>query len=41
VVQNYLVGLGGGDIRPEQLGAILEQAATLERADEPRFVEVG
>jgi len=40
-VQNYLVGLGGGDVRPEQITALLEEAARLERAAEPRFVEVG
>lgn len=41
VVQGYLIGLGGGDVRPEQIGAIVDAVATLERAGEPRFVEVG
>jgi pyruvate/2-oxoacid:ferredoxin oxidoreductase alpha subunit len=41
VVQNYVIGLGGGDIRPEQIERILDQAAQLERAAEPQFVEVG
>ena len=41
VVQNYVIGLGGGDIRPEQIEQIIVDAAALERAAEPRFVEVG
>ena len=41
VVQNHLVGLGGGDIRPEQIETILADTARRERAAEPLFVEVG
>jgi len=41
VVQNYVVGLGGGDIRPEQIGQILDDAAAREHAAEPLFMEVG
>jgi pyruvate/2-oxoacid:ferredoxin oxidoreductase alpha subunit len=41
VVQGYLVGLGGGDVRPERIEAILDHAAGLGRASEPLFVEVG
>ena len=41
VVQNYLVGLGGGDIRPEQIERILGETARRDHAAEPIFVEVG
>ncbi len=41
VVQNYVIGLGGGDIRPEQIERIVVDAASRERAAEPLFVEVG
>mgnify|MGYP001567056139 FL=1 len=41
VVQNYLVGLGGGDIRPEHVERILEDLAGRERAGEPLFMETG
>ena len=41
LVQNYLVGLGGGDIRPENLDRILADLCGRERAAEPQFVEVG
>jgi pyruvate/2-oxoacid:ferredoxin oxidoreductase alpha subunit len=41
VIQNYLVGLGGGDIRPAHLARILDDLATRERADTPVFLEAG
>jgi pyruvate/2-oxoacid:ferredoxin oxidoreductase alpha subunit len=39
VVQNYLVGLGGGDIRPGHFARILDDLATQDRAGEPVFLE--
>lgn len=41
VVQNYLVGLGGGDIRPEHIEWIIQDVATRESAGEPVFMEAG
>jgi pyruvate/2-oxoacid:ferredoxin oxidoreductase alpha subunit len=41
VMQNYLVGLGGGDIRPEHFTRILTDLASRERAEEPVFLEAG
>ncbi|MBI4700999.1 MAG: pyruvate ferredoxin oxidoreductase [Deltaproteobacteria bacterium] len=41
LVQGYVVGLGGGDIRPQHLGRILDDLASRERAGEPALVEVG
>jgi pyruvate ferredoxin oxidoreductase alpha subunit/2-oxoisovalerate ferredoxin oxidoreductase alpha subunit len=40
-VQNYLVGLGGGDIRPEHIERILGDLAGRDRAGEPLFMESG
>ena len=41
VVQSYLVGLGGGDIRPEHIGGIIEDLAARAEAGEPVFMEAG
>jgi pyruvate/2-oxoacid:ferredoxin oxidoreductase alpha subunit len=41
VVQNYLAGVGGGDVRPEHIGRVLDDLCARERAGEPRFLEVG
>lgn len=41
IVQNYLIGLGGGDIRPEHLERILEDLATRDAAGDPIFMESG
>jgi pyruvate/2-oxoacid:ferredoxin oxidoreductase alpha subunit len=41
VIQNYLVGLGGGDIRPAHLHRILDDLAARERAGTPVFLEAG
>jgi pyruvate/2-oxoacid:ferredoxin oxidoreductase alpha subunit len=41
VVQNYLVGLGGGDIRPEHVERIIEDLAGRSEAGEPEFLEAG
>jgi pyruvate/2-oxoacid:ferredoxin oxidoreductase alpha subunit len=41
VVQNYLVGLGGGDIRPEHINRIIEDLAGRSEAGEPMFLEAG
>ena len=40
LVQNYVLGLGGGDIRPEHLEAILADVAARERAEAPVIREV-
>jgi pyruvate/2-oxoacid:ferredoxin oxidoreductase alpha subunit len=40
VVQNYIVGLGGGDIRPEHIGELIDDLAGRERAGKPMFKEV-
>jgi pyruvate/2-oxoacid:ferredoxin oxidoreductase alpha subunit len=39
VIQSYMVGLGGGDIRPEHIGGIIEEIAKRDRAGEPVFLE--
>ncbi|MBI2395017.1 MAG: pyruvate ferredoxin oxidoreductase [Deltaproteobacteria bacterium] len=41
IVQNYIVGLGGGDIRPKDVARILDDLCARERAGKPQFVEVG
>ncbi len=41
VVQNYLVGLGGGDIRPEHVEWIIQDVTAREQAGEPVFMEAG
>ena len=40
LVQNYMVGLGGGDIRPEHLMKLLDDLMQREEAGEPDLVEV-
>ena len=40
VVQSYMLGLGGGDVRPAHVGAVLDDLLGRERAGEPRIVEV-
>jgi pyruvate/2-oxoacid:ferredoxin oxidoreductase alpha subunit len=41
VVQGYVMGLGGGDIRPHHLEEVLRDAAGRELAGPPALVEVG
>ncbi len=41
VVQNYLLGLGGGDIRPEHIDWIVNDITARETAGEPVFMEAG
>ncbi len=41
VVQSYLVGLGGGDIRPEHITRAIEDLAARGTAGEPVFMEAG
>jgi pyruvate/2-oxoacid:ferredoxin oxidoreductase alpha subunit len=41
IVQSYLVGLGGGDIRPEHLERVLADLASRDVAGEPHFMEAG
>ena len=40
MVQNYIVGLGGGDIRPRDIERILTDLTTREVAGEPQILEV-
>lgn len=39
-VQSYLAGLGGGDVRPEHLGAVLDDVVVRREAGPAVFVEV-
>jgi len=39
LVQNYVVGLGGGDIRPEHVGAILSDLCERDEAGAPEIME--
>jgi pyruvate ferredoxin oxidoreductase alpha subunit/2-oxoisovalerate ferredoxin oxidoreductase alpha subunit len=41
LLQGYVAGLGGGDIRPEHLGRVIDELSTRERAETPVFLEVG
>ncbi len=41
LVQGYLAGVGGGDVRPAHLGRVLDDLLSRERAGEPSFLEVG
>ncbi len=41
IVQGYVVGLGGGDIRPEHITRIIEDLAARNAAGEPVFMEAG
>jgi pyruvate/2-oxoacid:ferredoxin oxidoreductase alpha subunit len=41
VIQDYIVGLGGGDIRPEHITRIIEDLAGREKAGDPVFMEAG
>ncbi len=41
VVQNYLIGLGGGDIRPEHVRGVLDDLASRDESGEPHFMEAG
>ena len=41
VIQSYMVGLGGGDIRPEHITRIVEDVRLRDRAGVPVFLEAG
>ncbi|MDH4036951.1 MAG: pyruvate ferredoxin oxidoreductase [Candidatus Krumholzibacteria bacterium] len=41
LIQNYLVGLGGGDIRPEHITWIINDVTTRETSGDPIFMEAG
>ncbi|MCB9915546.1 MAG: pyruvate ferredoxin oxidoreductase [Planctomycetes bacterium] len=41
LVQNYMLGLGGGDIRPGHITEILEDLRTREASGAPALMEVG
>ncbi len=40
IVQNYMLGLGGGDVRPEHLEQVLEDILGRTRSGEPEVMEV-
>lgn len=40
-VQNYIIGIGGGDIRPQHITEILEDLASRDEAGPPRIMEIG
>jgi pyruvate/2-oxoacid:ferredoxin oxidoreductase alpha subunit len=40
LVQNYLIGLGGGDVRPQDVDHLLTDLLHRERAEEPKILEV-
>ena len=41
IVQGYMVGVGGGDVRPQHIGEILEDVRGRTEAGTPVFKEVG
>ncbi len=41
LVQNYVIGLGGGDIRPENIEGCVEDLMKRDEVAEPQIVEVG
>lgn len=41
IVQNYVLGLGGGDVRPEHISALLDDLHTRDDESDPVLVEVG
>jgi len=40
-VQGYMVGVGGGDVRPQHIGEILDDLGGRTEAGAPVFKEVG
>lgn len=40
LVQGYMLGLGGGDVRPEHVHSVLDELCEREAAEEPRMLEV-
>jgi pyruvate/2-oxoacid:ferredoxin oxidoreductase alpha subunit len=40
VVQDYIAGIGGGDVRPQHVRNILDDLLARERGEAPRFMEV-
>jgi pyruvate/2-oxoacid:ferredoxin oxidoreductase alpha subunit len=41
IVQNFIAGIGGGDVRPEHVSRMIHELTEIERAGEPRVMEVG
>jgi pyruvate/2-oxoacid:ferredoxin oxidoreductase alpha subunit len=41
IVQNYMIGLGGGDIRPEHIERLLHDLLACEESGSPKMMEVG
>jgi hypothetical protein len=39
-VQDYLVGIGGGDVTPESIDRVLDDLATREEAGAPVWIDV-
>jgi len=40
IVQNYMIGVGGGDVRPEHMRNLLAELEQMEEAEAPKIVEV-
>jgi pyruvate/2-oxoacid:ferredoxin oxidoreductase alpha subunit len=40
VVQDYMMGLGGGDVRPEHLVQVVEDVTRRDQASTPQILEV-
>jgi len=40
IVQSYMLGLGGGDIRPQDVDGVLADLVARQRADDPEILEV-
>jgi pyruvate/2-oxoacid:ferredoxin oxidoreductase alpha subunit len=41
LVQGYVDGLGGGDVRPEHIASLLEDLLARESAGAPKIMEAG
>ncbi len=41
IVQGYMIGLGGGDVRPQHIESLYRELVDLPSAQEPKLVEVG
>lgn len=41
LVQNYILGLGGGDVRPEHIEQVIGDLSARESAEQPIMLEVG
>ena len=41
IIQNYIIGLGGGDIRPGHITEIISDMAQRDESGEPKIMEIG